>query len=80
MLFRTTFTRTIILKPSYETTPGFKPFTVITIFSKSVEEHLLHLEEVCRRLREANIKLNPKKCSFAKQKVEYLGRVVPLKV
>ena len=48
----------------------------IIIFSKSVEEHLIHLEEVFRRLRDANVKLNPKKCSFVKQKVEYLGHVV----
>ena len=27
-------------------------------------------------MREANVKLNPKKCSFVKQKVEYLGHVV----
>ena len=48
----------------------------IIIFSKSVEEHLSHLEEVFRRLRQANVKLNPKKCNFVKQKVEYLGHVV----
>ena len=42
----------------------------IIIFSRSVEEHLVHLEEVFRRLRQANVKLNPKKCSFVKQKVE----------
>ena len=48
----------------------------VIIFSKSVEEHLSHLEEVFKRLREANVKLNPKKCSFVKQKVEYLGHVV----
>ena len=46
------------------------------IFSRSVEEHLVHLEEVFGRLRQANVKLNPKKCSFVKQKVEYLGHVV----
>jgi len=38
---------------------------------------LVHLEEVFRRLRETNVKLNPKKCSFVKQEVEYLGHVVP---
>lgn len=27
-------------------------------------------------MREANVKLNPKKCSFVKQKVKYLGHVV----
>ena len=42
----------------------------IIIFSKSVEEHLAHLEEIFRRL-----KLNPKKCCFTKQKV-HLGHVV----
>ena len=46
------------------------------IFSRSVEEQLVHLEEVFGRLRQANVKLNPKKCSFVKQKVEYLGHVV----
>ena len=50
----------------------------IIIFSKSVDEHLDHLEEVFRRLRDANVKLNPKKCSFVKQRVEYLGHVVTL--
>ena len=48
----------------------------IIIFSKSVDEHLDHLEEVFRRLCDANVKLNPKKCSFFKQRVEYLGHVV----
>ena len=47
----------------------------IIIFPKSVEEHLVHLEEVFRRLRHANVKLNPKKCSFVKQRVEYLGYI-----
>ena len=44
----------------------------IIIFSKSTDKHLFHLEEVFMRLREANVKLNPKKCSFVKQKVNYL--------
>ena len=48
----------------------------IIIFSKSVDENLIHLEEVFRRLREANLKLNVKKCSFVKQRIEYLGHVV----
>ncbi|PFX12172.1 Retrovirus-related Pol polyprotein from transposon 17.6, partial [Stylophora pistillata] len=48
----------------------------IIIFSKSVDEHLVHLEEIFKRLREANIKLNPKKCDFVKQRVEYLGHIV----
>ena len=39
----------------------------IVIFSKSIDEHLTHLEDVFRRLREASVKLNPKKCGFVKQ-------------
>ena len=48
----------------------------IIIFYKSIDEHLTHLADVFRRLREANVKLNPKKCSFVKQRIEYLGHVV----
>ena len=48
----------------------------IIVFSKSVEEYLVHLEEVFRRLCKADVKLNPKKFRFVKQKVEYLGNVV----
>ena len=48
----------------------------IIIFSASVDEHVVHLKEVFRMLRDANVKLNPKKCSFGKQRVEYLGQVV----
>ena len=48
----------------------------IIIFSKCVHGHLVHLEEVFRRFLDTNVKLNPKKCSFVKQRVEYLGHVV----
>ena len=48
----------------------------IVIFSKSIKEHLTHLEEVFRGLRDANVKLNPEKCSFVKQRIVYLGHVV----
>ena len=48
----------------------------IIIFSSSFEDHLQHLEEVFRRLRDAGLKLSPKKCFFAKQKLHYLGFVI----
>ena len=48
----------------------------IIIFSKSIDKHLTHLEEVFRRLHDGNVKLNPEKCSFVKQRIEYLGHVV----
>ena len=31
----------------------------LIIFSKSIDEHLAHLEKVFRRLCDANVKLNP---------------------
>ena len=48
----------------------------LIIFSRTFDEHLLHLEQVFKRLREANLRLKPSKCHFVKPKVEYLGHVV----
>lgn len=48
----------------------------IIIYSRSFEEHLQHLEDVFLRLRQANVKLKPSKCFFARNSVEYLGHVV----
>ena len=33
-------------------------------FSESFEDHVKHLHEVCRRLREAGLKINISKCKF----------------
>ena len=43
------------------------------IFSKSFEEHLVHLSQVFDRFRKANLKLKPTKCHFAAKEVKYLG-------
>ena len=48
----------------------------ITIYSKSFEKHLEHLEKVLNRLRDVRMKINPKKCSFACGEVEVLGFIV----
>ena len=45
----------------------------ILIHSSTFDEHLVHLQNVFDRLNEANLKLQPKKCRFAAQRVEYLG-------
>lgn len=47
----------------------------ILIFSKSKEEHLLHLRQVLQRLKE-KLLINLKKCSFMKEKIVYLGFVI----
>ena len=41
----------------------------IIIFAKSFEEHLERLQMVFEKLREAGIKLSPKKCSLLMKRV-----------
>ena len=48
----------------------------ILIFSKSKEEHLIHLEQVFSIFRKHKVKLNIGKCHFFKEKVEVLGHMV----
>ena len=43
----------------------------IIIFSKSFESHIENLREVFQRLKEANLKLSPKKCNFLKKEVKF---------
>ncbi|TDG38304.1 hypothetical protein AWZ03_015274, partial [Drosophila navojoa] len=48
----------------------------IVVIGASKEEHTANLREVFRRLRAANLKVNRKKCSFFREKLEYLGHVI----
>lgn len=48
----------------------------ILIFSNSFEQHLKHLEQVFKRLKEANLKLQPTKCHFAVKKLKFLGHII----
>ena len=48
----------------------------VLICSPSFEQHLRDLDEVLSTVRRGGIKLNPKKCSFFKREVEYLGHVI----
>ena len=45
-------------------------------FTRSHKHQLSVLEETFRRLREANLKLNPEKCNFGLSSVEYLGYIL----
>src|SRR5215471_4081566 len=45
----------------------------IVVFSKTMEEHAEHVNEVIRRLTEAQLILNVDKCQFAKREVNLLG-------
>ncbi|CAG2219665.1 Retrovirus-related Pol polyprotein from transposon 17.6,Retrovirus-related Pol polyprotein from transposon 412,Transposon Ty3-G Gag-Pol polyprotein,Transposon Ty3-I Gag-Pol polyprotein [Mytilus edulis] len=48
----------------------------IIVFSKTFDEHLKNLSEVCDRLRSANLKLHPKKCFLLQKEVTFLGHKV----
>ncbi|GBG64531.1 hypothetical protein CBR_g45227 [Chara braunii] len=43
---------------------------------RTPEEHQSHLRQVLEKLREANFKINAKKCDWAKTQVLYLGHVL----
>lgn len=48
----------------------------IIIVGRTFDEHLKNLELVLSKIRSANLKLSPKKCSLFKQQVSFLGFVV----
>ena len=48
----------------------------VIVFSKTFEVHLKNLEEVLRRLKEANLKLNVEKCVFFQVQVTFLGHLI----
>ena len=48
----------------------------VLIFSNTMKEHMEHLTEIFDRFREAKLKLNGKKCQFAKSEVLYLGFIL----
>ena len=48
----------------------------IIVFSRSFEEHLRNLGLVMDRIRKANLKLSPKKCSFFKRRIKFVGHIV----
>jgi len=46
------------------------------IYSETKEEHVKHVQDVLERLSQAGLLLNPEKCEFHKESVEFLGFVV----
>lgn len=48
----------------------------VCVFSKGFDQQLTRLEEVFRTLDEVNLKMNPSKCFFAQDELEYLGHTV----
>ena len=48
----------------------------IIIFSKEVDEHIKHVEQVLEKLQSARVSLKLKKCKFFAKTVDYLGHVI----
>ena len=51
----------------------------IVIYSSTQEEHIECLQAVLEHFRLHRLKLNPSKCEFFKEKIEYLGHSVSSK-
>jgi len=53
----------------------------VLVHNKGFLQHLVHLEELFKRLHEINMKIHPKKCEFAITSIVYLGhRILPNRI
>ena len=48
----------------------------IIIFSKTPQEHLLHIKMVFKKLKSANLSMKRSKCSFFSKEIQYLGHIL----
>ena len=48
----------------------------ILCYGSSFQSHLENVEAIFKRLREVGLRLNPEKCSFCQESVQFLGHVV----
>lgn len=48
----------------------------ILIYSPTLEAHMSHLDEVFNILQQNQLSVKQSKCSFAKQRLEYLGHII----
>ena len=48
----------------------------VIIHSNTWEDHICHITEVLRKLKEAGLTIRPKKCQFCMERCSYLGHVV----
>lgn len=48
----------------------------LIVFGNSLTSHNQNLVKILDRLRQVNLKLNPKKCDFLKQEILYLGHLI----
>lgn len=48
----------------------------MTIFYKTVDDHIIHVDEILTNLTEAGVTLKKNKCHFLQRQVKYLGHMV----
>lgn len=48
----------------------------ILIFSTSLDEHLINLRKILKRLREAKLKIQMDKCNFLRKQTDFLGHIL----
>ena len=48
----------------------------VIIFSKTIDEHLRHIQIIFDLFRRAGLKIKPAKCTFLQKSVKYLGHIV----
>ncbi|XP_036148743.1 uncharacterized protein LOC118647611 [Monomorium pharaonis] len=48
----------------------------IVIYARSLKEHEVKFERLMKRLKAANLQLQPDKCEFLRQEVAYLGHII----
>ena len=48
----------------------------VLVYSKTEEEHIRHLRQLCKTFEQHKLFLNPKKCHFASCEVDYLGNSI----
>ena len=61
-------------KTAFCTTEGLFQFKVM--LGRTFQKHLSNIQAVLHRLREAGLKIKPSKCSFFREKVDYLGHII----
>lgn len=48
----------------------------VIIYSRTFDDHVKHLNEICQILKNARFRLNPEKCEIARTQTEYLGHCI----
>jgi predicted aspartyl protease len=51
----------------------------VIVFSRNLEEHEKHLRQIFTAIDKAGLRLNPAKCRFGQEEIEYLGHIVSAK-